>query len=400
MITEEKVKTLIVDMESDWIERTISINEDKLGPAICAFSNDFPNHKHSGYILLGVNDEGTLANMTWTDEQLQKIGNIKSNGKVLPQPSIVVSQVFKFPEGEVVVIEVKPSTYPPVRFDGRCWIRIGPRRAKATLEEERILTERRASFAKTYDLVPALGSNLDDISVALFKTNYLPYAIDKETLDENERTTEEQLASLRFYDKKEKCPTNAGILFLGNNPEFYLPGAYIQYVKFLDVEMTSDVVFEKRFSGALITELKVIDDFIKSNVLKHRPVKKEESFQEENMRNYPYWALRELIMNAIMHRNYESNAPIYIYEFPNRIEIINPGGLYGEATPENFPNASDYRNIVLSEAMKVSGYVNKFNYGIKKAIAELKQNGNGEPEFDLLLITKFKVTIPIHKRWI
>ena len=400
MITEEKVKTLIVDMESDWIERTISINEDKLGPAICAFSNDFPNHKHSGYIFLGVNDDGTIANMTWTDEQLQKIGNIKSNGKVLPQPSIVVSQVFKFLEGEVVVIEVKPSTYPPVRFDGRCWIRVGPRRAKATLEEERILTERRASFAKTYDLVPALGSNLDDISVALFKTNYLPYAIDKETLDENERNTEEQLASLRFYDKKAKCPTNGGILFFGINPEFYLPGAYIQYVKFLDVEMTSDVVFEKRFSGALITELRVIDDFIKSNVLKDRPVKKEESFQEENMRNYPYWALRELIMNAVMHRNYESNAPIYIYEFPNRIEIINSGSLYGEATPENFPNTSDYRNIVLSEAMKVSGYVNKFNYGIKKAIAELKQNGNDEPEFDLFLMTKFRVTIPINRRWI
>jgi ATP-dependent DNA helicase RecG len=37
-------------------------------------------------------------------------------------------------------------------------------------------------------------------------------------------------------------------------------------------------------------------------------------------------------MNAVMHRNYESNAPIYIYEFSNRIEIINPGGLYGDVT--------------------------------------------------------------------
>jgi ATP-dependent DNA helicase RecG len=398
MISEERVLQLISNMESDWVERTVSIREDKLGPAICAYSNDFPNHKHSGYILLGVNDDGSLAGMVWTDEQLQTIGNVKSNGKILPQPSVVVSSVFKFDAGEVVVVEVKPSTYPPVRFDGRCWIRIGPRKARATLEEERILTERRISYAKTYDLVPALGSSLEDISTELFKINYLPSAIDKETLAENGRTLEEQLASLRFYDTKEKCPTNAGVLLFGLNPEFYLPGAYIQYIKFSGEEMTSDVEFEKKFSGALITELKQFDDFIKGNIVKDRPIKKD-SFQEVIIRNYPYWALRELAMNAVMHRSYESNAPIYLYEFSNRIEIINPGGLFGEATPQNFPNASDYRNVVLAEAMKISGYVNRFNYGVKRAEEELVRNGNGKPEFDLTLTTKFKVTLPINQQW-
>ncbi len=53
MITEEKVVELMADMESDRIERTVSIREDELGSAICAYSNDFPNHKESGYILLG-----------------------------------------------------------------------------------------------------------------------------------------------------------------------------------------------------------------------------------------------------------------------------------------------------------------------------------------------------------
>ena len=398
-MTEEEVSRMIANMESDWIERTRSTSDDKLGPAICAFSNDFPNHKHSGYLLLGVNDDGGLSGKKWTDEDLQKIGGMKTNGKILPQPSIVVSRVFIFPDGDVIVMEVKPSTYPPVRYDGRCWIRVGPRRDKASQQEERILTERRLSFAKTYDLVPALGSSLEDISLELFNTNYLPSAIDRETLNEKGRTIEEQLASLRFYDTKEKCPTNAGILMFGINPEFYLPGAYIQYIKFSGEEMTSDVEFEKKISGALITGMRQLDDFIKGNVVKERPVKKD-NFQEEIIRNYPYWALRELVMNALMHRSYESNAPIYIYEFSNRIEIINSGGLYGEATPQNFPNASDYRNVVLAEAMKVLGYVNRFNYGVKRAKEELKQNGNGEPNFDLSLTTKFKVTIPINHQWL
>ncbi|HRQ30836.1 MAG TPA: ATP-binding protein [Saprospiraceae bacterium] len=398
MLTVERVKELIADMESDWIERTISIRDDKLGPAICAYANDFPNHKHSGYILLGVKDDGSLANISWSDEQLQSIGNIKTNGKVLPQPSIIISSVFKFSEGEVVVIEVKPSTYPPVRFDGRCWIRLGPRRDKATLEEERILTERRASYAKTFDLIPALGTQLEDLSVELFKINYLTAAVDKDTLAENSRTLEEQLSSLRFYDHNEKCPTNAGILVFGLNPEFYLPGAYIQYIKFSGQDMMTDVVFEKKFSGALVTELRLLDEFIRSNVVKERPVRSN-SFQEKIIQNYPFWSLRELVMNAVMHRNYESNAPVYIYEFSNRIEIINPGGLYGEVTQQNFPNASDYRNVVLAEAMKVMGFVNRFNYGIKRAKSELIQNGNGEPEFDLSLGTKFKVSIPVNKEW-
>jgi len=308
-MNKEKVIELIADLESDRIERTISFAEKKLGPAVCAFSNDFPNHKKSGYLLLGVHDDGSLAGLTIGDEDLQKIGNVKSNGNVLPQPSLVVSPVFSLVGGDVIVVEVKPSLYPPVRYDGRCWIRVGPRKSVASIEEERILTERRASYAKTYDLVPALGATLEDISLEHFKVNYLPIAIDKDILRENGRSVKEQLASLRFFDIVNQCPTNAGILLFGLNPEFYLPGAYIQYVKFEGKQMTDDVSYEKKFSGALATELFVLDNFIKSNILKSKP-KRVESLQEQTITNYPYWALRELAMNAIMHRSYESNSPI------------------------------------------------------------------------------------------
>ena len=399
MVTLEDVKRLLADMESNYIERTVSVREDKLGPAVCALSNDFPNHQRSGYILLGVDDDGNIAGCKWTDDELKKIGSVKTNGNVLPQPSMTVSDVFRFPDGEVVVIEVTPSLYPPVRYDGRCWIRIGPRRDKANVDEERVLTERRASNVPTYDLVPMLRSTLSDISVDYFKFSYLPLAIDEETLAQNNRTTEEQLASLRFYDMRYSCPTHAGILVFGKNPQFFIPGAYIQYVKFAGTDMISGVEFEKQFSGAFVTELKTIDDFIKNIIVKERPVRQDNSFQELRIRNYPHWSLREMVMNAIMHRSYESNAPIYIYEYSDKVEIVNSGGLYGAVNVHNFPNASDYRNIVLAEAMKELGYVNRFNYGIKSATAELEKNGNGPPVFDLSLITKFKVTINISRNW-
>lgn len=388
----------MADLESDRVERTISFREDKLGPAICAFSNDFANHRKPGYLLMGINDQGEVAGIQIGDEDLKKIGSVRSNGNILPQPAIVVSEVMKIDEGDVVVVEVKPSLYPPVRYDGRCWIRVGPTKARASVHEEKILIERRASYAKTFDLSPALGSTIKDLSVEYFKLSYLQYAIDEETLKENGRTTEEQLAALRFYDLGLDCPTNAGILMFGLNPLFQLPGAYIQYIKFNGPEMTDDVDYEKAFSGALITELKVLDDHVKLMV-KERPVKNN-SFQEKIVSNYPYWALRELVMNAVMHRSYESNSPVYIYEFSNRIEIINPGGLYGDVNAQNFPNASDYRNVALAESMKRLGYVNRFNYGVRRAISELEKNGNGEPLFDLSLSTKFKVTVPINQDWI
>lgn len=395
---ESEIISLISDLESDRIERTISFREDKLGPAVCALSNDFPNNKKSGYILLGINDNGTVAGIAIGDEELKKIGGVKSNGNVLPQPSIVVSEVFHIDGGDVVAIEVKPSLYPPVRYDGRCWIRIGSRKSIANVAEEGILIERRASYAKTYDLVPALGATIEDISEEYFSLSYLPLAIDDETLRINGRSIKFKMAALRFWDIKNDCPTNAGILMFGLNPLFFLPGAYIQYIKFQGELVTEGVEFEKQFSGALISELKNIDDFIKNNIIKERAVR-QESFQETTVKNYSYWALRELVMNAIMHRSYESNSPIYIYEFASRIEIVNPGGLYGDVTPKNFPNASDYRNVVIAESMKRLGYVNRFNYGVQNATNELEKNGNGTPVFDLDLVTKFKVTIHINKMW-
>ncbi|MDZ4679488.1 MAG: ATP-binding protein [Saprospiraceae bacterium] len=114
---------------------------------------------------------------------------------------------------------------------------------------------------------------------------------------------------------------------------------------------------------------------------------------DKQVQSYPFVALRALFINAVLHRDYESNAPIYVYQFSNRIEIHNPGGLYGDARPSNFPNVSDYRNPMLAEVLKNLGFVNRFNFGIITAQDALKKNGNPSAQFDLSLVTKFLVKI-------
>ena len=398
MISRDELLELMKELESDRVERTTSFREDKLGPAVCAFSNDLPNHKKPGYILIGIKDDGTIAGVSIGDEELVKLGSLRSNGNILPQPYLVVSKVFKFPEGDVVAVEVHPADYPPVRFRGRCHIRVGPRKDVATPQEERVLVEKRISTGKTFDEQICRDSSLKDLSLDVFQLSYLPQAFDEETLEANNRPMKDQLASLGFYDFVRDVCTNAGILMFGDNPRFYINGAYLQYVKFDGTDLTDDVREEKEFSGALVTVLKNLDDFVKTNIIKQKPVK-QEGFQEKAVYNYPAWSLRELLMNAVMHRDYESNAPIYIYEFTDRIEIENPGGLYGDARPENFPNASDYRNPIIAAGMKILGYVNRFNFGVKNAQNHLKKNGNPPAEFKLDLRTKFAVTIRINEEW-
>ena len=101
-----------------------------------------------------------------------------------------------------------------------------------------------------------------------------------------------------------------------------------------------------------------------------------------------------LMMNACMHRDYQSNMPIRLYQFDDHIEIMNAGGLYGEARPENFPNVNDYRNPIIAEAMKEMKYVNMFNQGIRRVQDMLLDNGNKEAVFDVSKLTAFEVTVP------
>lgn len=94
-----------------------------------------------------------------------------------------------------------------------------------------------------------------------------------------------------------------------------------------------------------------------------------------------------------MHRDYQSNTPIRFYQFDDRIEIMNAGGLYGEARTENFPLVNAYRNPIVAEAMKIMKYVNMFNRGISRVQEYLQPNGSNPAHFTVYKLTVFEVVI-------
>ena len=378
MLTETELAQLLSDLELDCVERTVSVsNIDKFSEAICAFANDLPNYRKPGYLLIGVKDDGALSGLTVTDQLLKSLGSIRSDGNVLPQPALSVSK-FSLSGGDVAVVEVLPSDLPPVRYKGRVHIRVGPRRGFANEQEERILSERRVAMARSFDALPCLEASLDEIALGQFDA-YRRQAVDPDTIANNNRAIEQQLASLRLYDPERGCPTNAGILLFGKNPRFYLPGAYVQYLKLPNTDLTDVPEDQAEISGDLHSVLRELEGRIK--LLIQTSMVAISSMEEKRHPDYPEWALRELLMNAVMHRNYNSNTPIRLYAFSDHIEIHSPGGLYGEATPENFPERSSYRNPVIAEAMKSLGFVNRFGYGVQRAQALLMQNGNAKAEF-------------------
>lgn len=378
MLTETELAQLLSDLELDCVERTVSVsNIDKFSEAICAFANDLPNYRKPGYLLIGVKDDGALSGLTVTDQLLKNLGSIRSDGNVLPQPALSVSK-FSLSGGDVAVVEVLPSDLPPVRYKGRVHIRVGPRRGFANEQEERILSERRVAMARSFDALPCLEASLDEIALGQFDA-YRRQAVDPDTIANNNRAIEQQLASLRLYDPERGCPTNAGILLFGKNPRFYLPGAYVQYLKLPNTDLTDVPEDQAEISGDLHSVLRELEGRIK--LLIQTSMVAISSMEEKRHPDYPEWALRELLMNAVMHRNYNSNTPIRLYAFSDHIEIHSPGGLYGEATPENFPERSSYRNPVIAEAMKSLGFVNRFGYGVQRAQALLMQNGNAKAEF-------------------
>lgn len=381
MRTKDELATIIGNLEPDRIERTANAKDrTKTRQAVCAFANDFSASGLPGYYLVGVHDDGTLAGLRCRDDLLKDLAAIRPEGRILPLPAIAV-YCHSYEEGDVAVVEVAPSSVPPVRFDGRIWIRVGPTKAIASPEDERRLIERAAMANRSFDMQPAPDAQMDDLAIDLFTMSYRVMAIADDVLKENNRSLEQQLAALGFLDRRTGYPTNGGVLLFGREPRRIMPGAFVQLLRISGIDLAGDVRSEHEASGDLATCIRETESFLETHLPEY-PVAGD-GFQERTTAAVPHLVLREFCLNAVMHRDYQSTKPIRVYVFDDHVQIQNPGGLYGEATPANFPEVNAYRNPVIADALKTLGFVNRFGRGILRSQELLKRNGNPPATFRL-----------------
>lgn len=378
--SDGELRALLADLESDQVERKESLaSKEKVCQAICAFANDLPDHRSPGVVFIGADDNGKPTNLDITDRLLRDLASLRDDGRILPLPMMSV-RTMVFGTSEVVVVEVEPSTSPPVRFNGQVWVRVGPRRSIASADEERRLAERRRAADLPFDARPMPDATFDDLDLGLFERDYLPSALPPDVLDANERTRTQRLAALRLA-ALDGTATAAGLLVIGVEPTRFIPGAYVQFLRVEGTELATSIVDEKRLEAPLTTLLRLIDELLTLHI--HTAVTIGTS-AEGRQPDYPLAALQQLSRNAILHRNYESTAsPVRITWYADRIEIFSPGGPYGAVTTENFgrPGVTDYRNPTLAEAMRSLGYVQRFGAGLPIVRRSLQENGNPPEEF-------------------
>ena len=222
-----EIRALLNDIESDRVERTISTtNTDKFGQAICAFANDLPDHRQAGYLFLGVEDDGTVKGIDVTDDLLKNVAAIRTDGNIQPQPSMTVEKVA-MPEGDIVMVRVEPASFPPVRYKGRIWIRIGPRRGVANENDERLLMEKRRTNVTSFDASPCLNATIDDLDLQKFKHVFLPKAMTDDELEEDKRDVKLQLSGFGFFRHTLRLPYQCGyVAFRQKLAQVYPWGIY------------------------------------------------------------------------------------------------------------------------------------------------------------------------------
>ncbi len=324
----------------------------RIGETVCALANDIEGSGLPGIVVVNAGIDGKVAETVATDCLLQRLSRLRSDGHVLPPPTILVEK--RTHEGsEVGVVTVPPSDSPPVRYRGLVHVRVGSHRRIATAREERILNERRRYGSRPFDISPIPGTDPSDLRHARFEEDYLPRAMDPAWLRAYVRTASERLAVTKMIASAEdQRATILGLLVLGNRPRDIVPGAYVQFLRVAGYDLSDPIADDLAVEGTISDLSARVEDKLRSH--NRRSANFTGSFLERRREAYPLAALQRLFRNALMHRDYEvSNAPVRVTWFDDRIEIQNPGGPFGNVTERNFgkPGSIDYRNPNLAGAM-------------------------------------------------
>lgn len=359
-------------------------NKERICRTICAFANDISNQQRNGIIVLGIKDDGSASGLSISEKLERDILDIKGEGKIVPQPTFICQkQTFK--GQDVLRIEIAPAVSPPVKYEGRIWVRPGNTTRQATIEDERQLyTElRRPASTQPDDCLVLEHRSIEDLDLMYFTAEYLPSAIHREVLQANGRTIQEQLCSTKMAGSyPDVKPTVLGTLCLGWSPTDAVPGSYVQFVRFAGKDETSPVLDQQEIHGRVASVIQETE--AKFNAHNLVPIDYTSQDKEIQFPRYPKVAFQQLFRNAIMHRAYlGSNAPIRFYWFEDRIEITNPGGPFGMSVQEfGQPYKTGYRNPNLAGALKDLDYVQRFGSGFGLAKTALRANGNPDLKLD------------------
>lgn len=388
----------LLSSETPRVEWKQAVSSAELLKACCALANDIGQSNQPGFLLLGVDKKGTPVGLdlpgTKLDEELQRIDSWLRSTSLWPTPSFAVHVAPAEAAGRVVLaVEVRPYAVPPVvEYDRRAWVRPGTSTVKATAADLARLRERRPVSARPFDSRPIPAGRLDDIDDEPLRAAFA----EERELDEDPTSFpdfETWLSVRRSLGEiigEAWVPTNAAILAYGKSPQRFIPGAFVDVVRYAGEGVDAEVAWRKRIAGTAGTQIEALRQLLQAEVKEALPGGDQSGARFTP--DYPVQALEEFARNLVQHRLYEgTNAPSRVEVFDDRIEFSNPGDLFGRASEGPFGTHSDYRNPALTAILVDQGYVRQLGRGIRRAKAFLAKNGNPDLEVEVDGFTRITV---------
>lgn len=369
-MTEKELLDLISQGESQNIEFTVK-PDPEMGKSIVAFANT-----NDGALIIGVSDDKTLRGCSMKDEQ--SMTNTAHDCK----PSI-------YPEIEKIEIDGKLIFVVKVRRSGSgvdyayknvVYKRVGTHDKPMSPKE--VVDFAISSGVIQFDSQICKEAVLEDLSKK--KVNwYLKKKLEiRKTKKPRDLSYEDLLVNIKAALKTPKgiIPTNAGVLFFAKYPQKFYSQSKLRVVKFKGNEVINPT--HDRYDGAntLWAMVEEAEEFIRKNI-RLLGFRTEKSFRREDKFEYPIKALREAIINAIIHRNYFESEDTRVFIFDDRVEVINPGTFPPDITPEHPKHKAI--NPILCDLMYDIGFIEKYGSGIYMMKQLCKESENKEPLYEL-----------------
>lgn len=334
-------------------------NVDSLAAEIVAFSNS-----GGGKIFIGVEDKSwSVKGLTKGD--ISRLNQLISNAATqsVRPPVNPVTENVSHPDGLVMVITIPDGISKPYMDNNAAiWVKSGSDKRKVTSREEMQRMFQSAGLLHG-DEIPANGISVSDIDLPFFKDFFLKeYG---ETLDSQQNPITNILENMNLA--KSGNLNIAGALLFAKQAQFRLPAFTVKAVVYPGETIDEDTYIDSRdIIGKISDIFQQIISFINMNIRQKQSSKTVNSTGEPEI---PRIALEELVANALIHRDYFISAPIRIFVFSNRIEIISPGHLPNNLSIKNILSGnSNIRNPILASfATKLLPY-RGLGTGIQRAI--------------------------------
>ena len=349
----------MANKESQKVEYKQNWRNDCL-KAVSSFANS-----DGGKLIIGLDDRGKPSGLKNIKKLLEDIPNtIRNKLGIIPSLELDKQNMIK--------ITVAPSSV-PISYNGKYYLRSG-----STVQE--LKGKELADFllrktGGTWDVIVEKKANLKEID-ANYIEKFKNYAADRIPSIVKETNNTTLLSKLKLIDDGDL--KRAAILLFGNNPQDFYLQSVVRIGKFLsDTEIqTTDIV-----KGNLFQQLESTLEILKTKYLVSNI--SYEGIHRRDILEYPYEALREAIINALIHRNYSGASQIQIRVYSDKLIIMNEGKLPPEVPVEKLKtdHLSMPRNKLLAQVFYYAGFIESWGRGTLKIVEKCVEQGLPEPDF-------------------